>query len=130
MSEKPEKPRKKINFKKIYQEGQRVSNQGIILRYLKVEERGNRGNRVNSKIAVVVGKSLGKAVKRNRVKRVLKEAYRQNQPNIFAGYSFVITAKPFLQEKSFQEVEKLLLDVFRRGGLLKKKIENHRSLSH
>ena len=44
----------------------------------------------HSRLGVSVGKSLGSAVMRNRVKRLLREAFRQNQRQLPSGYDYLL----------------------------------------
>jgi ribonuclease P protein component len=45
-----------------------------------------------ARLGVSVSKSCGGAVVRNRVKRLLREAFRQNQDQIPAGFDYLLTA--------------------------------------
>ena len=47
-----------------------------------------------SRLGVSVGKSCGNAVVRNRIKRLLREAFRQNQKEIPAGFDYVLMFSP------------------------------------
>ena len=42
------------------------------------------------RLGISIGKSSGNAVERNRIKRLLREAFRQNQDKIPAGWDYVI----------------------------------------
>ena len=46
-----------------------------------------------SRLGITVSKERGCAVVRNRAKRIIREAYRQNYPMIKAKYNIVIVAR-------------------------------------
>ena len=46
------------------------------------------------RLGVSVGKSCGNAVMRNRIKRLLRQAFRQNQDQIPAGFDYLVMISP------------------------------------
>jgi ribonuclease P protein component len=47
-----------------------------------------------SRLGISIGKSCGKAVVRNRLKRLIREAFRQNKHVITPGFDYVVLMSP------------------------------------
>ena len=62
---------------------------------------------------------MGNAVARARARRLLREAFRLHQAELRNAVDLVLVARPSIVGKEFQEVERDLLDAFRKGRLLK-----------
>ncbi len=71
-----------------------------------------------SRFAFVAGRSVGKAVVRNRAKRLLREAVRLNLPGILPGRNCLLIARPAIVGASFAEVETAVLYLLQRAQLL------------
>ena len=65
------------------------------------------------------GKRLGGAVVRNRVRRRLRVGMRAVSPRIRLGWDIMLIARPESARASSEELHAAIVDLARRGGLLK-----------
>lgn len=73
-----------------------------------------------SRVGLAVGlKFSKKAIKRNKVKRQLREILRLNLAKIVPGFDTIILVRKMPQELSYLELEQTVLILFQRAGLLK-----------
>jgi ribonuclease P protein component len=70
-----------------------------------------------ARVAFSVGRRLGGAVARNRVRRVLREAFRPLLPRLVAC-DIVVVARPAVQQATVGDLERALADAAARAGLL------------
>lgn len=100
-------------FALVRREGQRLA-QGCLIANWRRLPRG-----AVSRLGVVTGRALGRAVIRNRARRWLREAFRVHQAELAAPVELVLVARPSILNCSWRDVENDFLNVMRRAGLLK-----------
>ena len=70
------------------------------------------------KIGLAVGKKLGCAVVRNRVKRLMRETFRMHQAQLKKGYHIVWVARQKLTKADLKTFERVFLRLVKRAALL------------
>ncbi len=103
------KKRKEYSF--LYKRGSVAHSTNFFIHYV-------RAYRPYPQIGISVSKQIGNSVVRSRVKRIISEACRLNIDK-FAVKNYVITARESIVDKSSKDVEKELLRVLKKNGLLR-----------
>jgi len=82
------------DFDTVYRHGRSVSSRYLVLHWFPREEAGDGDPR----LGLAVPRAVGSAVVRNRVKRLLREAWRELLPTVPRGHDYVIAARPGVAE--------------------------------
>jgi ribonuclease P protein component len=103
-------------FDRVYREGTSHAS-----RYLVVYAFPRPGDDGSPRLGVSVGRKLGGAVERNRVKRLLRDAFWACSERVAPGHDFVIVARPDAGElaaaRGERGVEEALEQVLTDAGL-------------
>lgn len=70
------------------------------------------------RLGVVASRKIGNAVKRNRAKRRLREAFRLNRHQFRGKADIILIARQAIIKAAWPEIEQELLDLADRAGLL------------
>ena len=87
------------DFERVYKQGRRHFAAHMTVFYLR------RESGEHWRIGFTVGRALGGAVDRNRMKRRLREAVRLHRPDTISGVDVVINPKKSLLTADFAEIE-------------------------
>lgn len=99
--------KKQADFQRLFQKGKRAFAPSLTLLYRPSER---------MRMGISVGKKHGKSVVRNRVKRLLREAFRSVQSEMNGTYSILLLPKPD-GEYSFHTYKKQLQCIIKKEKL-------------
>ena len=74
-------------------------------------------NRPNSRLGITTGVKLGKAVKRNFVRRRIRELYRTNEQKFTPGYDIVVVARTRAIFGRYADLERSFLQLMKKLGI-------------
>ena len=85
--------------------------------YLVLYARKNRTD--TNRVGITVGKKLGHAVVRNRVRRRLREVYRLNEDKFQSGWDIVVVARTRAIYAEFDQLVEAYMTAAQKAGITK-----------
>lgn len=118
---KEERLRKKKEFTALFKEGRVYTGRDLQLFVLPRPD-GMR------KAGFVFSRRIKSSVQRNRLRRLLRQAYRQNKERFFEGYSLLVRVNRPLKRVSFSLIEAEFLDLTMQAGILRRQIVSRETI--
>jgi ribonuclease P protein component len=100
--------KKEKDFNAVFKQGKRIFSNNLTLVYLEKDE---------LKAGFAVGKKHGGSVKRNKIKRYLRESFRSFIPVLRKNFFFVFIPK-IQEDYSVEEFKKSMNYIFKKGNFL------------
>lgn len=100
-------------FSRIYRRGKYLSGRLVVLHYVSHSRNCNR-------IGVTTSKNIGGSVQRNRMRRLLRESYRLNEPRIKKGFDLILLGRGGNPKVTYAQVNRELLHLLGKAGILVK----------
>lgn len=95
-------------FKKAYNRGKKEVAFNLVLYYVP--------NRASTRLGITVSKKIGKAVVRNKIRRLVRESWRSFC--VKEGFDVVIVARNAAASSNFASITKSLSELLEKSGLI------------
>ena len=106
--------KKNYEFKNVLTKGKYYNGNYIDI-YIK------KNNKNKNYIGIAVSVKVGKAVKRNRIKRLIRESYRLLEEKCYVGYDIIFLWKKNknILDATFSNIQKDIIKTLNKSNLLK-----------
>ena len=103
--------RMNYEFSRIYRKGRFVAGRHVVLHYLR-----RPGN--PKRLGVTTSRQVRSSVRRNRIKRLLRESYRQIENQIPEGYDLILVGRNSTELPDYDQIRTDVLKLLRRAKLI------------
>ena len=115
---KRQRIKKNEEFQKAFKQGKSYANRQFVVYCLKKDQ-------TEFRIGLSVGKKIGNAVKRNQIKRYIRQTFLELKNDVRQDMDYVIIARTQAATLDFHETKKSLEHVLKIAKVLKKKREHY-----
>lgn len=106
--------KKEKDFALVFKKGKKIFSSKLTLVFVPA---------TSLKVGFAVGKKYGGSVKRNRIKRILRESFRSFTPQLCNNFFFVFIPK-IAENYDFNEIKRDMEKIFIKGGFFCNKKTN------
>ncbi len=106
------------DFKRVRRSGKSYAHPLVVLIVQSHEKQNGAMDQPRVRVGVAAGRTVGTAVRRNRAKRLLREAMRTLLPNIASDLDLILIARPALVSATLEETRQALLTLLQRAHIL------------
>lgn len=107
--------KKNKEFQEIFKKGKSFANRQFVVYSIK------RPGQAHFRIGLSVSKKLGNAVKRNQIKRYIRQSFLELEEELQNEYDFIIIARKPAADMGFFEIKSSLVHVLKLSRVLKGK---------
>ncbi len=123
----PDRLKKRWEFQRAYQKGRKYLNRYFVIYvFARSQSAPTSGDtetiadcNAGARLGITASKKVGKSVQRNRVKRLIREAFRALRPRMQPEYDVVVVGRTAACPLTCQEAQRGLYSLFRRAAILK-----------
>lgn len=98
-------------FKKVYARGTSFVNNLLVMYIFP------NGLSIN-RLGITVNKKIGKAVVRNRIRRLIRESYRLKEGYIVEGYDIVFVSRMRTKDATYSEISSAMHHLLKKSKLI------------
>jgi len=114
---KTETLKKNYEFARLYKKGKFYAGRYLVIYVL-------TNNYGINRVGITASKKVGKSVKRNRLRRLIKENYRRLEPCLKQGQDIVIVARKSEELPDYYAIGKEMKYLFKKLDVLDKEAQN------
>lgn len=104
--------RMNYEFARVYKRGRFLAGSLVVVHYFR-----RKGPGGNNRLGVTVSKQVSGSVRRNRIKRLLRESYRLQESLLETGYDIILTGRKSDPPPAFAQIDRELGRLLRRAGI-------------